>query len=129
MIYANAGECPGQLFACPKAGAAEKARGGNHRTPKPEALMRRLVEVFTSKGDTILDPFMGSGTTGVAAMDTGRKFVGFELDPQVFATAQQRIKNATPKRVSLKLVGPVVRCIDHDFDDVEMTHYSLQKAA
>ena len=88
------GEFPGQLFHCAKPGAAEKARGGIHRTPKPEALMKRLIEVFTSEGDMILDPFMGSGTTGVAAMDMGRSFVGFELDAKVFATAQKRIKKA-----------------------------------
>ena len=48
----------------------------------------------TKPGDTILDPFMGSGTTGVACMQTGRKFIGIEIDPTYFAIAEKRIKEA-----------------------------------
>jgi len=45
-------------------------------------------------GDTILDPFMGSGTTGVACVQTGRNFIGIEIDPKYFAIAEKRIKEA-----------------------------------
>jgi len=52
----------------------------DHLTPKPVDLMERLIEVFSLPGQTVLDPFMGSGTTGVAALKAKRKFVGCELE-------------------------------------------------
>lgn len=52
------------------------------------------VNLATRPGDTILDPFMGSGTTGVACMKTGRNFIGIELDADYFRIAEQRIRNA-----------------------------------
>ena len=67
---------------------------GVHKWPKPIELMRFLVTRWTRPGDTVLDPFMGSGTTGVACVQTGRNFVGIELDPGYFAIAQRRIADA-----------------------------------
>jgi site-specific DNA-methyltransferase (adenine-specific) len=65
-----------------------------HPTIKPVPLIRELIEIGSNSDDTILDPFMGSGTTGVAAIQTGRKFVGVEIDPQYFELACSRIKAA-----------------------------------
>jgi len=65
-----------------------------HPTQKPLELMARIIKDFTKEGDTILDPFMGSGTTGVACVQTGRNFVGIEIDPTYFAIAEKRIKDA-----------------------------------
>jgi site-specific DNA-methyltransferase (adenine-specific) len=65
-----------------------------HPTQKPLGLMRYLVRTFTNPGDTILDNTMGSGTTGVAALMEGRRFVGIEQDPDVFAVAANRIAQA-----------------------------------
>lgn len=65
-----------------------------HPTQKPEGVMTWCIKKFTKPNDTILDPFMGSGTTGVAAMRTGRNFIGIELDADYFRIAEQRIKNA-----------------------------------
>jgi DNA modification methylase len=62
-----------------------------HPNAKPVDLMAYLVKKLTQPGDTILDPFMGSGTTGVACVRTGRKFIGCELDPTYFAIAERRI--------------------------------------
>lgn len=62
-----------------------------HPTQKPVALMERLVLASTNPGDTVLDNTMGSGTTGVACRNTGRKFIGIELDPEYFALARERI--------------------------------------
>lgn len=59
-------------------------RDGRHPTEKPVALMSELLIDFTNPGDLICDPFMGSGTTGVAAAKLGRRFIGIELEPQVF---------------------------------------------
>jgi len=66
----------------------------NHPSPKPLDYMRKLVVRLTTDGDTILDPFMGSGTTGVACVQTGRKFIGIEIDPGYFEIARQRIEAA-----------------------------------
>jgi site-specific DNA-methyltransferase (adenine-specific) len=65
-----------------------------HPTEKPVALMSRLVAASTNEGDTILDPFMGSGTTGVACKNLNRNFIGIELDETYFNIAQERIANA-----------------------------------
>lgn len=65
-----------------------------HPTKKPEALMERLVRDFTQPGDIILDPFAGSGTTGVAAVRNGRRFLGWEKDARYHATAIRRLGNA-----------------------------------
>lgn len=62
-----------------------------HPTQKPIGLMEYLIESFTNKGDTVLDFTMGSGTTGVACVNTGRKFIGIELDEEYFKIAKSRI--------------------------------------
>lgn len=64
-----------------------------HITQKPDALMDALVQVVPV-GGVVLDPFMGSGTTGVACVTSGRRFIGIELDPTHFETACRRIENA-----------------------------------
>jgi site-specific DNA-methyltransferase (adenine-specific) len=65
-----------------------------HTTQKPEALMEKLIRLFTDPGETILDPFSGSGTTGVAAIRLGRNFVGWERDPKYHAIAMKRLQAA-----------------------------------
>jgi len=65
-----------------------------HPTQKPVLLMRQILIDYTNEPDTILDPFMGSGTTGVACVQTGRKFIGIEIDPKYFEIACKRIKDA-----------------------------------
>lgn len=67
---------------------------GNHPTEKPLALVGRWVDLFTDPGELIADPFMGSGTTGVAALRAGRRFVGCERKPEYFETACRRIDEA-----------------------------------
>ena len=66
----------------------------NHPTEKPVDLMKVLIENSTNEGDVVLDPFMGSGSTGVACVNTGRKFIGMELDQGYFEIAQKRIDEA-----------------------------------
>lgn len=62
-----------------------------HETQKPVELMELLVELVSKEGHTVLDPFMGSGTTGVACKNLGRKFIGVERDPEYFNIAKERI--------------------------------------
>ncbi len=69
-------------------------KGKVHPTQKPVALMEYLIRTYTNEGDTVLDNTMGSGTTGVAAANTGRKFIGIERDDKYFAIAQKRIEDA-----------------------------------
>src|SRR5690606_23997350 len=73
---------------------APSGRSKVHPTQKPVALMERLILASTNPGDTVLDNCMGSGTTGVAAVTLSRKFIGIELDPEYFATAEKRISAA-----------------------------------
>ena len=65
-----------------------------HVWPKPIGLMRKIVAHWTNEGQSVLDPFMGSGTTGDACVRTGRRFIGIEIDPGYFAIAKRRIAEA-----------------------------------
>jgi site-specific DNA-methyltransferase (adenine-specific) len=67
-------------------------RGRIHPTQKPLKLIERLVKCSSNEGDVVLDPFMGSGTTGVAAKNLGRDFIGIELDSAYFEAAKRRIE-------------------------------------
>ena len=65
---------------------------GKHPTQKPEELLRRIVLSSTNKGDLVLDPFMGSGTTGVVSLNFDRKFIGIEIDENYFEICKRRIE-------------------------------------
>ncbi len=71
---------------------ATKHRLTDHPTEKPLGMIRRLVLVSSNEGDLVLDPFMGSGTTAVAAKQTGRHFLGFDTSPEYVAMANRRLK-------------------------------------
>lgn len=64
-----------------------------HTNEKPVALMEYLIKTYTNEGDTVLDNCMGSGTTGVACVNTNRNFIGIELDPKYFNIAKERIND------------------------------------
>lgn len=83
-------------FRCVWSGAARETENGQHYHPtqKPVALMEWCINRNTNPGDMVLDPFAGSGSTGVACVRSGRPFVGIEKDPDYFAVAIQRIKAA-----------------------------------
>ena len=69
-------------------------RQGQHPTEKPWRLFHEILTDFTNKGETILDPFMGSGTTLVACAKLGRKGIGIEIDPDYFDIACKRVEEA-----------------------------------
>ncbi|CAG9261044.1 Methyltransferase [Burkholderia diffusa] len=88
-------------------GTGHGGAANEHPTQKPLLLMLDLVQLFTQPGQLIVDPFMGSGTTGIAAIQLGRRFIGMELRPKYFEIACRRIEDAqrqeslftsTPKR-------------------------------
>ena len=63
-----------------------------HPTQKPVALLEYLIKTYTNENETVLDNCMGSGSTGVACINTNRNFIGFELDKKYFKVAEERIK-------------------------------------
>ncbi len=72
-----------------------RQRNNGHPTPKPLPFMRDLIlRISTAEGDTILDPFMGSGMTGVACVQTERNFIGIEIDESYYNIAKRRIDEA-----------------------------------
>lgn len=86
-----------------------------HQTEKPVELIANIIEVVSDRGMTILDPFMGSGTTGVAAVKLGRKFVGVEIEPRYFDIACRRIGDATRDLFAAPEAPPVqTSLLDYD---------------
>jgi len=75
----------------------DKKNGKNHPTQKPVALMEYLIKTYTNENETVLDFTMGSGSTGVAAKNTNRNFIGIELDDNYFNIATNRINNINLK--------------------------------
>jgi len=71
---------------------AESARRVGHPAPFPEELPHRLIQLYSFKGDIILDPFMGSGTTAIAALKFDRKYVGYDISQEYIDLAEERIK-------------------------------------
>ncbi|MFN0092300.1 MAG: DNA methyltransferase [Acidimicrobiales bacterium] len=82
----------------------ESATKVGHPAPFPVELPKRLIELFTYRGDVVLDPFMGSGSAAVAAVQTGRRFLGFDTDEGYVAAAEARISR---ERARLPVLDPV----------------------
>jgi len=76
----------------------------SHPAPYPLQLAERLIRMFSFVGDTVLDPFMGTGTTNVAAAKWGRNSVGVEVDPYYYEIAAKRLDNETPKIIADRVV-------------------------
>lgn len=80
-----------RFFYVAKASKRERGEGNGHPTVKPIKLMSYLVKLVTPPGGTVLDPFMGSGTTGIAANNEGFEFIGIELEQEYYEISRQRI--------------------------------------
>jgi len=83
-----------RFFYCAKASRKERGEDNDHPTVKPVALMRYLVRLVTPPGGVVLDPFMGSGTTGIAAKLEGFDFIGCEMSADYIEISKRRIDNA-----------------------------------
>jgi site-specific DNA-methyltransferase (adenine-specific) len=83
---------PGNLIPCSKPTKNEKGDYNSHVSVKPLKLTEHLIKLFTKSGSTVLDPFLGSGTTLVAAERTGRRCVGFELSSTYFEIIKERLR-------------------------------------
>jgi len=77
---------------------AESATRVGHPAPFPVALAERCIQLFTYDGDVVLDPFMGSGTTAVASVNTGRHFIGYDTDPAYVRQARERVASMVPEQ-------------------------------
>jgi site-specific DNA-methyltransferase (adenine-specific) len=91
-FYGDSGSAA-RFFYCAKTTTEERGEGNNHPTVKPQALMRWLCRLVTPVGGTVLDPFMGSGSTGLAADAEQFNFIGCELSPAYAAIAEQRMRD------------------------------------
>lgn len=83
-----------RFFYCAKASKRDRGEGNDHPTVKPNALMRWLVRLVCPQGGTPVDPFMGSGSTGVACIQEGMRFIGIEMDEHYCEIARGRIEDA-----------------------------------
>lgn len=102
--YGDSGSAA-RFFYCAKTSKTDRGIGNNHPTVKPTDLMRYLCRLVTPPGGIVLDPFMGSGSTGKAAKLEGFQFIGIEREQEYFDIAQQRINNATPEQSQLDLLA------------------------
>lgn len=86
----------GDVWIGPTAGQENPCRSIDHPATMPTWLARDLIISWSNEGDTIIDPFAGSGTTGLMAMQYGRSFIGIELNPEYVDIAEKRIASVTP---------------------------------
>jgi site-specific DNA-methyltransferase (adenine-specific)/modification methylase len=75
----------------------ERVKEPKHPAQKPVKLLRHLIGIASNPGDLVLDPFMGVGSTGAAALDLARRFVGMERDPGYFEAARTRLAGTTDR--------------------------------
>lgn len=99
---------------------AGERKHGKHPTQKPEQLMSHFIKLLTNEGDMVLDPFMGSGTTGIACVLEGREFIGIELEPEYLEIAEKRIAEAQMQpRLELTAHSDIERQDDKSSNDTQ----------
>lgn len=87
-----------KYFYAPRVTRKERGEFNDHPTPKPISLMTYLVRLFTPAGGVVLDPFCGSGSTGIAALNEGRKFIGIDLEQHYIDITEKRIELFVDKK-------------------------------
>jgi len=93
-----------RFFYCAKASKGERGEGNNHPTVKPVDLMEYLIKLVTPAGGVVLDPFIGSGTTAIAAINLGLHYIGFELEKENYDIANQRIERRKRQGLQVSLL-------------------------
>ncbi|MBP7481345.1 MAG: site-specific DNA-methyltransferase [Lacunisphaera sp.] len=104
---------------------------GKHPTQKPVALLERIILSSTTPGDLVLDPFMGSGTTGLAALNSARRFVGLDAEARWVQLAEKRLR-AEPIPTFFVSIGGGALCADHPLRSLEIAspiHWAGSTAA
>jgi len=87
------------FFESPICMGNERLKNPKHPTQKPVKVLERIIKLATNPSDVVLDPFMGVGSTGVATFNLERRFIGFELNPEYFTAAEQRLSTMQKKMV------------------------------
>ena len=95
---AHRGGSLARFFYCAKISKVDRGEGNDHPTVKPTALMQYLVRLVCAKGGTVLDPFMGSGSTGKGALLEGCKFIGIDLNAEYCKIADRRLTEVTKSK-------------------------------
>jgi DNA modification methylase len=112
--------------------AAESATRVGHPAPFPVELPARLIELYTYRGDLVLDPFVGSGTTAVAAVRTGRHFAGYDVDPTYIDLARDRVEDERrrplPDRRAARLPDPAAGAVRQGRGAKQIAHAALAAA-
>jgi site-specific DNA-methyltransferase (adenine-specific)/modification methylase len=98
------------FFESPICMSPERLKEPNHPTQKPVKLLSHLIRIASNEGDMILDPFMGVGSTGVAALQNNRKFIGIELEKEYYDASVVRLKNVSAQSDLFEIIGPVNLC-------------------
>jgi site-specific DNA-methyltransferase (adenine-specific) len=101
--YGNDSGSAARFFYCAKASKAERGDSNNHPTVKPIALMRYLIKLVTPPDGVVLDPFLGSGTTAIAAVLEGFDWIGIEREAEYCDIARARIAAAEPQQIEVAL--------------------------
>jgi len=81
------------FFESPICMGKERVKDPKHPTQKPVKLLKHIIKIASNEGDVVFDPFMGVGSTGVAAIEVNRKFIGIEISENYFKTAKNRIED------------------------------------
>jgi len=83
---------PGNIIHCPKPNKEERGENNDHLTVKPVKMIEHIIKIFSQERNIVLDPFLGSGTTAIAALSNNRKIVGFEINSDYYNIIKNRIK-------------------------------------
>ena len=102
---------------------------GLHPTQKPVALMEYLIKTYTNEGDTVMDNCMGSGTTGVACINTGRRFIGIEKDDKYFEIAKKKDFRMNAEQFIEKQLRTKLPDIDQMAIDAAIQYYKRNQSA
>ena len=98
LLDEQSGGSISRFFYCAKASKNERGEGNNHPTVKPTKLIEYLVTLITPPNGIVLDPFIGSGTTAIASLNTGRSFIGIELNEGYVEIARRRVASHTAQQ-------------------------------
>lgn len=82
----------------------ERLKEPNHPTQKPVKILKHIVKIASNENDVVLDPFMGVGSSGVAALEMNRRFIGIEIEKEYFEAAEKRLNKIPKKSEKLFLV-------------------------
>ena len=96
VVTEDVGQSLDKVFLVAKPNKVEKGSYNTHLSVKPVQLMSHLIKLFTKEDAIVLDPFMGSGTTAVACVQSKRKYIGFDINVEYIKITEKRIKDATP---------------------------------